>query len=94
MCKCPCSKCIAYAICHRSPSIKTLVEKCTIVNDYITSIYRAKKVIRVIKPGWYIKPQDGEPALSEGASNIFDHSERLRKVRKKEKWISAHVKIA
>lgn len=91
--KCPCSKCITYAMCRRSHSIKTLIDKCTIVNDYITSIYRARKVIRVIKPGWYVKPQDEEPTLSEGSSNVFNYSMQVRKERKREKWISAHVKI-
>lgn len=77
--KCPCSQCITYAICHRSPSVKTLVDKCTIINDYITSRYRAVKVIKVIEPKWYINPQEGEPMLLEGASNIFNYSKQVRK---------------
>ena len=83
--KCPCSKCITYAICHRSPSVKTLIDKCNMVNEYITSVYRAKKVIRVINPLWYAKPQDGEPTFLEGASNILCHSIQIKQAREREK---------
>jgi len=83
--KCPCSKCITYAICHRSPSIKILIDKCNIVNNYITSRYKARKVIRVIEPQWYVKPQDGEPTFLEGTTNIFYYSIQIKKAREREK---------
>jgi len=73
--------------------VKTLVDKCTIINDYITSRYRAEKVIKVIGPRWYINPREGEPKLSEGARNISNYSKQVRKERERKKWISAHVKI-
>lgn len=89
----PCSQCITYAICHRSASVKTLVDKCTIINDYITSRYRAVKVIKVIEPKWYINPQEGEPRISEAARNISSYSNQVKKERERQKWINAHVKI-
>ena len=85
MSNCPCRKCITYAICHKSPSIKTLIDKCTIINDYITSRYRAAKVVRIIEPQWYTKPREGEPLMSEGARNIFNYAHEITKHSKKTK---------
>ena len=79
MCKCPCKQCITYAICHKHPSVKELIDKCSILNDYIIDRKTSLKAIEIISPDWHVKGV--YPGLQAMVIIIRNHSIRIQMER-------------
>ena len=84
--KCPCKECICFAICHNSKRIDKLIDKCYIINDYISSVDKALITIKTIEPLWYVK-DEGSSTVSAIAENLLRYSWHNIELRRRDERV-------
>jgi len=77
MSKCPCIKCICFAICRNNDSIITLMKKCEWIRDYIHTPRNALAAIKILEPS-YLSRAINNDKLQRIANIIIDTKMDIR----------------
>ena len=82
----PCKNCLTYAICRGDKSIKKLIDKCHILNSYLTSRDRCLVAIKILEPQWYLDGENSDTFVQQAVSNILSHSNMMRDRRRMKRF--------